>query len=265
MAKAVGEPVSALLYFQGPMAKSSKIRTQAVAYLRTSSAANVGEDKDSDKRQRAAIDAYAKRAGFDVVAEFYDAAVSGADAIDARPGFSAMLRQIASNGARTIIVETANRFARDLVVQETGYRMLLDKGITMIAADSPSAFLDDGPTTTFVRQVLGAVAELDKAMTVAKLRGARERVRRRDGKCEGRKSRVERARGAGGEAAAKMIIEAIATAKRLRRASPKTGERRSFRQIAGELQSLGHLNERGQPYNAASIKAMVDGPMPEGG
>ena len=66
-----------------------------------------------------------------------------------------------------------NRFARDLVVQETGYRMLLDKGITMIAADSPSAFLDDGPTTTFVRQVLGAVAELDKAMTVAKLRGAR--------------------------------------------------------------------------------------------
>jgi hypothetical protein len=36
----------------------------------------------------------------------------------------------------------------------------------MIAADSPSAFLDDGPTTTFVRQVLGAVAELDKAMMV---------------------------------------------------------------------------------------------------
>jgi DNA invertase Pin-like site-specific DNA recombinase len=245
------------------MAKSSKIRTQAVAYLRTSSAANVGEDKDSDKRQRAAIDAYAKRAGFEVVAEFYDAAVSGADAIDARPGFSA-IRQIASNGARTIIVETANRFARDLVVQETGYRMLLDKGITMIAADSPSAFLDDGPTTTFVRQVLGAVAELDKAMTVAKLRGARERVRRRDGKCEGRKSRVERARGVGGEAAAKVIIEAIATAKRLRRASPKTGERRSFRQIADELQAMGHLNERSHPYNAASIKAMVDGPMPAG-
>ena len=35
----------------------------AVAYLRTSSAANVGADKDSDKRQRAAIEAFAKRAG----------------------------------------------------------------------------------------------------------------------------------------------------------------------------------------------------------
>jgi hypothetical protein len=33
----------------------------AVAYLRTSSAANVGSDKDSDKRQRQAIEAFAKR------------------------------------------------------------------------------------------------------------------------------------------------------------------------------------------------------------
>ena len=45
---------------------------KAVAYLRTSSARNVGPDKDSDKRQRAAIAAYAKASGFDVVAEFYD-------------------------------------------------------------------------------------------------------------------------------------------------------------------------------------------------
>jgi len=32
--------------------------------------------------------------------------------------------------------------------------------------------------------VLGAVAQLDKAMTVAKLRGARERKRRQAGWCE---------------------------------------------------------------------------------
>jgi butyrate kinase len=40
------------------MAKEFK---PAVAYLRTSSAANVGADKDSDKRQRAAIEAFAKQ------------------------------------------------------------------------------------------------------------------------------------------------------------------------------------------------------------
>ena len=47
----------------------------AFAYLRTSSAANVGADKDSETRQRAAIEAFARRAGFAIVATFYDAAV----------------------------------------------------------------------------------------------------------------------------------------------------------------------------------------------
>ena len=43
-----------------------------------------------------------------------------------------------------------------------------------------------------MRQVLGAIAEFDKAMTVAKLRGARERKREDMGKYEGRKSHAER-------------------------------------------------------------------------
>ncbi|MCP5081336.1 MAG: serine recombinase, partial [Alphaproteobacteria bacterium] len=50
-------------------------QTPAVAYLRTSSAANVGADKDSDKRQRDAIMAFAKRQAFTIEGEFYDAAV----------------------------------------------------------------------------------------------------------------------------------------------------------------------------------------------
>jgi hypothetical protein len=61
-----------------------------------------------------------------------------------------------------------------------------------IAADSPGSFIDDTPTAKLVRQVLGAISEFDKAMTVAKLRGARERKRREAGKCEGRKSHAER-------------------------------------------------------------------------
>ena len=74
---------------------------EAVGYMRTSSSTNVGADKDSEKRQRAAIEAYAKSAGFKIVDWFYDAAVKGADAITARPGFAAMLDRIAGNGVRT--------------------------------------------------------------------------------------------------------------------------------------------------------------------
>jgi DNA invertase Pin-like site-specific DNA recombinase len=69
-------------------------------------------DKDSDKRQRAAIEAFAKRAGFAIVDEYYDKAVSGADRIDQRRGFAEMLQRLAANGAKTIIVESPDRFAR---------------------------------------------------------------------------------------------------------------------------------------------------------
>jgi DNA invertase Pin-like site-specific DNA recombinase len=223
---------------------AAKAKTPAIAYLRTSSAANVGADKDSDRRQREAIGAFARRAGYEVVAEFYDAAVSGADPIDTRRGFAAMLKAIEGNGVRTIIVETASRFARDLMVQEVGHAKLRERGIDLIAADNPSSFLDDTPTAKLVRQVLGAISEFDKAMTVAKLRGARERKRREVGKCEGRKSHAE------------LNPELVALVRQLRRRRPKGGQR-SLRDISAELAARGHLNERGDPYSAASINSML--------
>ena len=150
----------------------SKELKPAVAYLRTSSPANVGADKDSDKRQRAAIEAYAKRAGFTLVAEYYDKAVSGADRIDDRPGFREMLQHLASNRAKTIIVESPDRFARDLAVQLAGHDMLKALGILIIPASAPDFFTEDTPTAVLVRQVLGAIAQFEKASSVAKLGAA---------------------------------------------------------------------------------------------
>lgn len=167
--------------------KMSKKFKPAVAYLRTSSAANVGVDKDSDKRQRAAIEAYAKRAGFSIVGEHYDAAVSGADPVDKRPGFAEMLQRLAANGAKTIIVESPDRFARDLAVQLAGHDMLKGLGISIIPASAPDFFTEDTPTAVLVRQVLGAIAQFEKASAVAKLAAARKRKRKREGRCEGRK------------------------------------------------------------------------------
>ena len=54
-------------------------RLAAIGYMRTSSAANVGDGKDSEARQRKAIEGYARAAGMVIVDWFYDAAVSGAD------------------------------------------------------------------------------------------------------------------------------------------------------------------------------------------
>ena len=40
--------------------------------------------------------------------------------------------------------------------------------------DSPDAFLDDTPMAVLIRQVLGAVAQFEKASPVAKLAAARQ-------------------------------------------------------------------------------------------
>jgi DNA invertase Pin-like site-specific DNA recombinase len=157
---------------RGPHSSLALTRA-AQGHLRTSSATNVGEGKDSEARQRKAIESFAKAAGYIIVDWFYDAAVSGADPIETRAGFTAALARIAGNGVRTIVVETANRFARDLMVQEVGFAMLRDLGVTLIAADSPSSFLDDGPTSKLIRQIAnGASARAASPMRSARAGGS---------------------------------------------------------------------------------------------
>ena len=66
--------------------------------------------------------------------------MSGADPVTERPGFLAMLQRIAGNGIRTIIVESPDRFARDLAVQLAGHDMLKGLGIDLIPASAPDFF-----------------------------------------------------------------------------------------------------------------------------
>jgi DNA invertase Pin-like site-specific DNA recombinase len=157
-----------------------------------------------------------------------------------------MLARIAGNGVRTIIVETANRFARDLMVQEAGHAYLQRLGVKLIAADSPEAFLSDSPTAVMVRQILGAVSQFEKAALVAKLKGARDRKRKTGVKVEGRKSVVEYA------------PDAVALAKRLARYHRK-GHERSLRDIASELEAQGYTTRNGTPYEASAVARMLRG------
>ena len=212
----------------------------AVAYYRTSSATNVGQDKDSLSRQQAAVRACAESRTLEVVHEYYDAAISGADAIDGRPGFAAMLTYMLSNGARTIIVENASRFARDLIVQETGYAMLRVKGIELIAADAPDSFLSDTPTAVLIRQILGAVAQFDKAMLVHKLRGARDRRSAQLGR------RVE-----GNPNWKAVPVAAIAAA------SAGYAKGLTLRAISAEMAAKGFTSPSGRPYGPESVKRML--------
>jgi DNA invertase Pin-like site-specific DNA recombinase len=226
------------------MVRQSKC-AEAVAYLRTSSATNVGADKDSDRRQRASIQAFATRARYEIVDEFYDAAVSGADPIDSRPGFAALLDRIEGNGVRTVIVEDASRFARDLVIQELGILALIGRGVRVLTAGGDDLTDTSDPSRVMMRQIAGSFARYEKSRLVSKLRAARER-KRAQGKCEGRKSHLER------------DPCLVREARRLRRRSPK-GRRRSLREVSAELAKAGYLNALGKAFSPSSIKSMLDG------
>ena len=191
--------------------------------------------------KRTAIEGFAKANGYQLVGEFYDAAVSGADPIADRPGFAAMLDRVAGNGVRTILVESPDRFARDLAVQLAGHDHLRSLDITLIPASSPDFFIEDTPTAVLVRQVLGAIAQFEKATTVAKLKAARQRKKERTGKCEGRKSRAE------------INPEMVQIAKGLRRR--KRGN--SLRAIAADLAARGYVNANGKEFSAASVASML--------
>jgi DNA invertase Pin-like site-specific DNA recombinase len=218
--------------------------TKAIGYMRTSSAVNVGPDKDSEKRQRAAIESYAKQAGFEVVDWYYDAAISGSDPIIERPGFKAMLERIASNGVRVIVVESPDRFARDLAVQLTGHDYLKTIGVTLIPASAPDFFTEDTPTAVLVRQVLGAISQFQKATIAAQLKAARGRVRAETGRCGGNRPMSE------------TRPDLVALARKLR--TTRSGRQRSLREISAELAARGFLTEKtNKPFPATQVSRML--------
>jgi DNA invertase Pin-like site-specific DNA recombinase len=222
------------------MARKGKL-IQAVAYMRTSSATNAGADKDSEHRQRRATAGYAKRAGLVLVDEFCDPAVSGADPIEIRPGFSALLARIAGNGVRAVVVEDASRFARELMTQELGLAALIKLGVRVVTAAGDDLTDTSDPSRVMMRQIVGSFAEYKKARLVAKLRVAREAKRAAVGKCEGRKSYMERA---------PALVQA---AKELSAQRPRL----SLRKISAALAERGFVQANGKPYPAMSVSNML--------
>jgi DNA invertase Pin-like site-specific DNA recombinase len=223
-------------------------RVKAVAYLRTSSAANVGADKDSEKRQRQAITVYAKAAKFEIATDdwFYDPAVSGADPIETRPGFTALLKRIAGNGVRVVIVEDASRFARQLMTQELGITFLEKLGVRVITASGDELTETNDPSKIAMRQIAGTFAQLEKARVVAKLKGARERK-----KAEGKRTTLDgRGKCEGGKSLAELRPDVVEAARRL-------NDGRSLRQIAAGLAEQGFVTPAGKHYSATSVKRML--------
>ena len=152
----------------------------AFAYLRVSGIGQIGGD--GFPRQRQAIEEYSAAHDLQIVSWFEEKGVTGKADSDERPALRELLEQL--NGTRTVIVERLDRLARDLIIQEGIISKFRAAGVELISTAEPDLCSED-PTRVFIRQVLGAVAQLDRSLIVKKLRAARERMKAKNGRCEG--------------------------------------------------------------------------------
>jgi DNA invertase Pin-like site-specific DNA recombinase len=209
---------------KGVMAKL----TPAIAYLRVSGVSQL--EGDGFRRQEDKIRSWAKRNRYEIVAIFKEKAISGTTSeLSERPALSELMLKIAGNGVRTVLVENATRFARDLIAGELLIREFQRMEAKIIECEGGNDISESNdPTAKMVRQILGAVSEFEKNSIVLKLRTARKRMKAELGRCEGRKPYGDRE----GEP------EIIALMKSLRRKRPNQ-KRMSYDRIAKALKEKG--------------------------
>jgi len=218
------------------------------SYLRVSGQGQV--QGDGFPRQRKAVEDFASQSGFLVTEEFRDEGVSGTSELSDRPSLVDLLSQVETTEVRIVLVEKADRLARDLMVQEVILAEFRKQGVKVIECGAGTDLTIAGhenPTGKLIRQILGAIAEFDKNITVLKLRAARERKRRSGERCEG----PQPFGSLPGEGA---VLDRI---RQLRR-KPRTGNRLSFAAVARTLNEEGHQTRKGGPWHPETVRKILN-------
>lgn len=211
---------------------------KALAYLRVSGMGQV--DGDGFARQTEAITRYANTSGLEIVQTFREEGVSGTKDLEQRPALQALLLAIEDGDVTVVLIERLDRLARDLMVQETILGDLRKRGITVISVTEPDLCSDD-PSRKLMRQIFGAIAEYDKAMIVLKLRGARQRMKAKTGRCEGAKA-------FGTSETHRPVIERILSLR---------GAGMAVDTIAETLNSEGHKSKTGGRWYGSSVRNVL--------
>ena len=218
---------------------------KAYSYLRVSGRGQI--TGDGFPRQREAIATFARRQSITIVEEFRDEGVSGTRELASRPGLAALLDRLEHNGVRLVVVERADRLARDLLVGEVIVGQFRKDGVRVVDASGTNLTAEGGdPTRVLIRQVLGAVSQFEKAVLVLKLRAARDRMRRRTGRCEGR-------RPFGYYPHELQAVDMIRALRRKRR----DGSPLSFADVADRLNALSISTRTGVAWSAGSVFAIM--------
>lgn len=176
----VGVPASGTL--------SIVVVERAVAYLRVSTDRQAEEGFGLDV-QHAAIVRWARANKVRLAATVRDEGRSGAADVIDRPGLAEAIGLVRAGCAQALVVARLDRLARDLVLQEWIRADLIKAGAELRSATpTEDVYLRNDPqdpTGTLVRQILGAVAQYERAMIRLRMDAGKARKRQEGGYAAG--------------------------------------------------------------------------------
>lgn len=148
-------------------------RLRLIAYGRVSTNGQV--DGYGPDVQTKAMRKWARTHKHTIVDVLFDGAVSGTVDGDERPELSRALELVANGEVDGILAPNMDRLARELTVQEGALTVVWAHGGRFFTVDQGEVLPDDesDPMRTFVRQVMGAAAQLERGLIVKRLKSGR--------------------------------------------------------------------------------------------
>jgi DNA invertase Pin-like site-specific DNA recombinase len=142
-----------------------------IAYLRVST------DDQADAygldAQEAAVRAWAKANGHQILYTASDVGLSGVLPPEERPGLAEALDALQPPPkANGLVIHRLDRLARTFQMQEAVLQMAWKAGASVFSADQGEIMRDDpdDPLRTAVRQIIGVISELDRKLVIKRMR-----------------------------------------------------------------------------------------------
>ena len=222
-------------------------KAKVIGYTRVSTAEQV-EGFGLDV-QEAAIRKYCKAEGLQLVAMLTDQGQSGSNGLDDRLGLAEGLARIEKGEASGLVVYRLDRLARDLLLQETVHARLEAVGASVLSVSEP-AMTGDDPTRVLVRQLLGGIAQYERAVIRGRMMAGKAAKVAKGGYGGGRPAYGLKA--AGGELVAnpdeRRIVEMVTFMR-------QRGD--SYRQIAAGLTEWRLTTRTGGPWNPNQVRRIA--------
>lgn len=188
--------------------------TRWVGYVRVSSDRQRDDGGGADT-QAAAIAAWCFERGDELVQTCRDAVPGTLTHLKERAGLQAAFGLLGSGQADGLVVARMDRLARELILQEQIIRELHANGWRVACCDGDIE--SDTPDRKMVRQILGAVAEYERAMIKMRAAAGRARKKQAGGWLGGYVPYGYRADGKGGLVEDEREMDAIAQALTMRK------------------------------------------------